>query len=49
MIVWVEFAIWVKAAPSVAVAGLDVAVSVAVAWAITGVLVGGTVFVTAAV
>ena len=48
-IVCVELAIWVKAAPRVAVAGLDVAVSVAVACAMTGVLVGGTVFVTAAV
>ena len=49
MIVCVELAIWVKAAPRVAVAGLDVAVSVAVACAITGVFVGGTVLVTAAV
>ena len=49
MIVCVETAIWVKAAATVTVAGLDVAVNVAVASAITGVLVGGTVFVTAAV
>ena len=38
-----------KAAPTVAVAGFCVAVKVTVGWAITGVLVGGTVFVTAAV
>ena len=49
IMVCVETAIWVKAAPTVAVAGFDVAVNVAVASAITGVFVGGTVFVTAAV
>jgi len=47
MIVCVEFAIWVKAAPKVTVAGLAVAVNVDVASAITGVLVGGTVLVIA--
>jgi hypothetical protein len=45
MIVCVETAIWVKAAPTVAVAALAVGLGVRVASAITGVLVGGTVFV----
>ena len=41
-------AIWVNAAPTVAVAGFCVGEAVMVAWAITGVLVGATVFVTPA-
>ena len=41
-------AIWVNAAPTVAVAGFSVGEAVAVAWAITGVFVGGSVGVTAA-
>ena len=41
-------AIWVNAAPTVAVAGFEVGEAVTVAWAITGVFVGATVFVTAA-
>ena len=49
MIVCVETAICVKAAATVAVAGSDVTVNVAVASAMTGVFVGGTVSVTAAV
>ena len=49
MIVCVETASWVNAAPMVAVAGFDVAVTVVVACAITGVLLGAIVFVTAAV
>jgi hypothetical protein len=49
MMVCVEAAICVKAAPTVAVAGSGVMVAVAVAAAMTGVLVGGIVGVTAAV
>jgi hypothetical protein len=49
MTVWVEPATMVSPAEIVTVAGLVVAVNVAVAAAMTGVLVGGTVFVTAAV
>ena len=41
-------AIWVNAAPTVAVAGFEVGETVAVAWAMTGVFVGGSVAVTAA-
>ncbi len=47
--VWVEIASWVKAAATVTVAGAGDGEGVKVASAITGVLVGGTVFVTAAV
>ena len=47
--VCVETTICVNAAPTVPVAGFDVGEAVAVAWAMTGVFVGGTVFVTAAV
>lgn len=46
MIVCVETAICVKAAPTVAVAGFAVALIVALACATTGVFVGGTVEVT---
>ena len=49
MIVCVELASWVKAAATVTVAGAGEAVNVDVASAMTGVLVGGTVLVTAAV
>ena len=47
--VWVETAICVNAAATVAVAGFSVGDAVAVACAMTGVFEGGTVFVTAAV
>ena len=49
MTVWVVFATWVRPAAIVTVAGAGVGEEVAVASAITGVLVGGTVGVTAAV
>ena len=49
MIVCVDTAICVKAAPTVAVAGFGVGLSVAVGWAITGVVVGGSVEVAAEV
>ena len=49
MIVCVETASWVKAAATVTVAGAGVGEEVTVASAMTGVSVGGTVFVTAAV
>ena len=49
MIVCVETAICVNAAATVAVAGFSVGEGVVVGWAMTGVFVGGRVFVTAAV
>ena len=49
IIVCVEMAICVNAAPTVAVAGFCVADVVGVAWAMTGVSVGSGVFVTPAV
>ena len=49
IMVWVELASWVKAAATVTVAGAGDGEGVKVASAITGVFVGGTVFVTAAV
>ena len=49
MTVCVETASCVNAAATVAVAGSGVGESVAVAWATTGVFVGGSVEVTAAV
>ena len=49
MTVWVVFATCVRPAAIVTVAGAEVGEEVAVAAAITGVLDGGTVLVTAAV